>query len=167
MDVGEVIDETEIPLHYCARFLVSAFLLENQNSKKIRVSVLSLTLNSLSQIFRIYPRIGGISVERNGSVYESTENICLHVLFHSSSDNSNSMYKIFSDYNDLLQVILCYSTHEDQQVRGLVCVTIGSFIVSSLIDDNYLLKETSYLNESFLNELLEYLLKVNILQCVQ
>ncbi|XP_065225356.1 huntingtin isoform X2 [Planococcus citri] len=132
-DIGEVVDDTEMPLHYCARFLISAFLLENKTSKKVRVSVLSLTLNCFAQILRINPQIANISVERNGSTCEG--------------------------FSNLIQVVLSYGSHEDQQVRGLVCVVIGNFILSSLIQNNYLINESDHLNESFLNELIGYLLK--------
>lgn len=66
-DIGEVVDNAEIPLHYCARFLISAFLLESKSSKKVRVSMLSLTLNCFAQILKIYPEIANIPVERSGT----------------------------------------------------------------------------------------------------
>lgn len=65
-------DENEIPLQYCARFLVTRFLISDKNDsvRPTRVSVMSLALNCLAQIMKIYPMSGFISVVKDKEIYE-------------------------------------------------------------------------------------------------
>lgn len=78
----------------------------------------------------------------------------------------NSCTEFFSrrnaGYANLLQVLLAYQSHEDQQVRGLLRVTIGHLIVSALIEEDYVLKNSEALmNEELLGDLTRLLLKVS------
>ncbi|KAK7570769.1 hypothetical protein V9T40_010136 [Parthenolecanium corni] len=137
IDIGDVFDENEIPLQYCARFLVTRFLISDKNDsvRPTRVSVMSLALNCLAQIMKIYPMSGFISVVKDKEIYE--------------------------DFANLLEVVLSHASHSDQQIRGLVRVVIGNFISASLVEDYYLLIEsnTNILTKSLLTELVSFLLQ--------
>ncbi len=73
LDIGDIVDNKTVPLNYCARFLVSRFLLNiaGENSRHIRVSVMSLALGGFAQLVKIYPNCATLSVEKNKGVYES------------------------------------------------------------------------------------------------
>ena len=73
LDIGDIIDDCDAPIAFCARFLISMFLLEesNESGKHIRVSVMSLALTCVSQVLRIYPNAALLPVEKSKPVHES------------------------------------------------------------------------------------------------
>lgn len=92
MDIGNITDEKDIPLNYCARFLVSNFLLDNQceNVKRVRVSVMSLALNCLVQLLKIYPVAGFISLEKDKGNYNEKK-VYTFVLFLNNGKVTNKI----------------------------------------------------------------------------
>lgn len=72
VDIGNIFDDNEIPLQYCARFLVTRFLISDKSDsgRPTRVSVMSLALSCLAQIIKIHPDTGFISVVKDKEIYE-------------------------------------------------------------------------------------------------
>ncbi|XP_073969271.1 huntingtin isoform X3 [Rhodnius prolixus] len=101
-DIGSATESGEAPLIYCARRLVSAFLIpECSNS---RISVRALAISCLTQVLRLTPTIFFVQIDKQGA----------------------STPQGFSHVSD----VLCYTAHSDPQLRGLMKILIGNLINS-------------------------------------
>lgn len=111
IDVGSIFDE-DVPLIYCIRFICKSFLLCGFPSglipdKNIRVSVKSLALSCLGELFKIYPKGLLLFLEKNANIK--------------------------NDCQEVFDVVL-YEKHSDPQIRGAVRILIGSFIKSVILE---------------------------------
>ncbi|XP_054259354.1 huntingtin-like [Macrosteles quadrilineatus] len=106
-EVGSTLDAGQPALLHCCRRLVTGFLLPEGNSgPRMRVSVRALALQCLTQLVRVQPSF----------------------FFCTIDVNSQATADGFSHVSD----VLCFATHSDQQLRGLCCVLVGTFICSSI-----------------------------------
>jgi hypothetical protein len=106
--IGNLLDN-DIPLRFCCRFLASSFLLVGTSGELIpdklfRVSVKSLALTCLSNLFRLYPDIFFLTVEKV-----------------SKNDEKVNDKQMISD-------ILKFVDHSDPQIRGNVSMIIGRLL---------------------------------------
>ncbi|XP_014242056.1 huntingtin [Cimex lectularius] len=101
-DIGDAVESNQCPLVYCARRLVTAFLIPE--CCNARVSVKALALTCLTQVVRLNPHVFLQEVDKNGlSTLQGFSHIC---------------------------DVFCFANHTDPQLRGLVRVLIGTFISS-------------------------------------
>ncbi|KAK9502081.1 hypothetical protein O3M35_012683 [Rhynocoris fuscipes] len=130
-DIGTITDSGESPLVYCARRLVSAFLIPQCSNT--RVSVRTLAMSCLTQVLRLSPKIFFAQVDKKGA---------------STPDG-------FSKISD----VLCFSTHNDPQLRGLIRILIGN-LISSMYHQNIMSEQLWCESENLnLNKLTEILMQ--------
>ncbi|BES96378.1 huntingtin [Nesidiocoris tenuis] len=101
-DIGNPTEAGEVPLVYCARRLVTAFLVPESTSA--RVSIRALALLCLSQVLQLYPDVFLNQLDKRGQKTPQG----------------------FGRIYDVLRL----STHSDPQLRGLCRVVIGHFLHS-------------------------------------
>ncbi|RWS13922.1 huntingtin-like isoform X3 [Dinothrombium tinctorium] len=104
LNIGDFLDSS-CTLEYCTRLLCSHFLLTGTkgglvSDKSIRVSVKSLVLSCLANIFRYHPESFVIDL-------------------HMDTQNNESVQKVWD--------VVLYSSHPDPHLRGQVAVLIGNF----------------------------------------
>ncbi|RWS31040.1 huntingtin-like protein [Leptotrombidium deliense] len=104
LNIGEFLDNC-CTLEYCTRLLCSQFLLNGNkggliSDKSVKVSVKSLALLCLADIFRYCPQCFVIDLNINGQLNETVQKVWDVVL---------------------------YSSHSDPHLRGQVAILIGNF----------------------------------------
>ncbi|KZC07761.1 Huntingtin [Dufourea novaeangliae] len=107
MDIGTFTD-SDIPLKFCCRYLVSSFLLTGNvghitPDKYFRVSVKSLALNCLASIIKLCPNLFLMPVSKESSNTETEQ---------------------------MITDILLFANHPDPQIRGNISIIIGTFLKS-------------------------------------
>lgn len=107
IDVGSFTD-SDIPLKFCCRYLVSSFLLTGYSGrvmpdKYFRVSVKSLALNCVAYILKLCPNLFLIPVAKESKSIENEQ---------------------------MITDILLFANHSDPQIRGNISIIIGTFLKS-------------------------------------
>ncbi|XP_012141248.1 huntingtin isoform X2 [Megachile rotundata] len=107
IDVGNFTD-SDIPLKFCCRYLVSSFLLTGyvgrvMPDKYFRVSVKSLALNCVAYILKLCPNLFLIPVAKESKSIENEQ---------------------------MITDILLFANHSDPQIRGNISIIIGTFLKS-------------------------------------
>ncbi|XP_034181194.2 huntingtin [Osmia lignaria lignaria] len=107
IDVGSFTD-SDIPLKFCCRYLVSSFLLTGyagrvMPDKYFRVSVKSLALNCVAYILKLCPNLFLIPVAKESKSIENEQ---------------------------MITDILLFANHSDPQIRGNISIIIGTFLKS-------------------------------------
>lgn len=111
IDIGSFTD-SDMPVKFCCRYLVSSFLLAGKSGhlipdKLFRVSVKSLALTCVGYILKLYPHL-----------------LTMNVAKESSRCNDNSQ---------LIADILLFANHPDPQIRGNIAMVIGIFLKSVFV----------------------------------
>jgi len=145
-DIGSFTD-SDIPLKFCCRHLVSSFLLTGKPGhlipdKLFRVSVKSLALTCIAYILKLYPHLFTMTVAKESS---------------------------YNEKNQLIEDILLFADHPDPQIRGNIAMVIGMFLKSVFVQyggsfQNFE-KECSIQKENgniLLKNLIKLLLKVSL-----
>lgn len=144
-DVGSFTD-SDMPLKFCCRHLVSSFLLAGKpghliSDKLFRVSVKSLALTCVGYMLKLYPHLFTMSVAKEPSRDEK---------------------------NQLIEDILLFADHPDPQIRGNIAVVVGIFLKSVFVQyggsfESFEREACSTLREnaSLLEDLIKLLLKVS------
>lgn len=147
IDVGTFTD-SDMPLKFCCRYLVSSFLLTGNvghviPDKYFRVSVKSLALTCVAYILKLCPNLFLISVAKE--------------------PNSDENKQMITD-------VLLFANHPDPQIRGNISIIIGTFLKSVYTQYGGSFKkfETEISDKRLqgiisLNNLIKLLLKVSIL----
>lgn len=109
-DIGSFTD-SDVPVKFCCRYLVSSFLLAGKpghliSDKIFRVSVKSLALTCVGYILKLYPHLFTMTVAKESSCNET---------------------------NQLIADILLFANHSDPQIRGNVAMMIGIFLKSVFV----------------------------------
>lgn len=113
LNIGSL-DDDDVPMKYCCRYLVSSFLLTGNPGelipdKSFRVSVKSLALTCFGHILRLYPNV-------------FFDTLVKPVKIDSEGDNGQ-----------LISDVLLYADHQDPQIRGNVSMIIGYLLHSIFI----------------------------------
>lgn len=114
VDIGGLFD-ADVPLVYLTRYIAKSFLLTGFKNctipdKVTRVSVKSLALNCLSEIFKIYPKGLLLSLEKRAE---------------------------FAVENQEVSDVFLYANHEDPQLRGASRILIGTYIKAALLEGDF------------------------------
>lgn len=109
--IGSLLD-SDVPLRYCCRFLVSSFLLTGtpgqlMPDRLVRVSVKSLAVGCLGGILRLYPRM------------------LLASLAKVPVKDEQQQQQFVSD-------VLLLEGHADPQIRGGLAMAVGQFVQGAL-----------------------------------
>lgn len=117
--IGEFTDEN-IPLIYCCRQITKSFLLTGfsgqlMSDNLVRVSVKSLALTCLADIFKIYPDVSALSMEKRYSTKVSNINLIEH---------------------QQIGDILLYADHHDPQLRGNVRILVAALLKTAVQQNN-------------------------------
>lgn len=141
LSIGSI-DDSDVPLKYCCRYLSSTFLLTGTPGQLVpdelfRVSVKSLALTSIGAIVGLYPNIFLMTLEKKLDVNEKDD-------------------QMISD-------VLLYAEHCDPQLRGNVPMVIGYFLntiyIKYQVSYNEFKAEFSQMRECKFHQL-EYLIKI-------
>ncbi|XP_044581130.1 huntingtin isoform X1 [Cotesia glomerata] len=141
LSIGSI-DDSDVPLKYCCRYLSSTFLLTGTPGQLVpdelfRVSVKSLALTSIGAIVGLYPNIFLMTLEKKLDVNKKDD-------------------QMISD-------VLLYAEHCDPQLRGNVPMIIGYFLntiyIKYQVSYNEFKAEFSQRRECKFHQL-EYLIKI-------